>query len=108
MALTRFTYIWQYEVVPTRTEEFLAAYGASGEWAQFFSQDPAYLGTTLLRETGERSRYLTIDYWRSKSDRDSFKERYSAEFDELDHRCEELTADEQFVGDFIECVDDEP
>ena len=105
MAAKRFAYIWQYQINPAHKSDFLAAYGPKGEWAELFSRDPSYLGTRLLRDIEDENRYVTIDYWVSRSDRDSFRKRYAAEFSELDSRCEEFTQNEQFVGDYVE-VDD--
>jgi len=101
MAPKRFAYIWQYSIKPASRQDFLAAYNPSGEWAQLFSRDPSYIGTVLLQDDDDENRYLTIDYWISKADRDSFRERYSVELDSLDRKCEEFTKEEQFLGDFL-------
>lgn len=105
MASERFAYIWQYQIEPSRRSEFLAAYGPGGDWVELFSRDPAYLETKLLRDVANENRYLTIDFWKSKADRDSFGARYSDEFDELDGRCEVFTQQEEFLGDYIEFDD---
>lgn len=95
-----FAYIWRYNVKSGRRAEFLAAYGKGGAWEQFFSQDPAYLETTLLEGLGDNDSFITVDYWESKQDRDLFLARRSAEYSELDDKCEELTVSEEFVGEF--------
>ena len=102
MASKRFAYIWQYTIKPTSRSDFLAAYHPKGEWAQLFSRDPSYIETVLLRDDEDENRYLTIDYWISNADRDSFRQRYSIEFEGLDVKCEEFTVAEQFLGDFLE------
>lgn len=102
MATKRFVYIWQYQINPAYRPDFLAAYSPKGEWAELFSRDPSYLGTSLLQDADDENRYATIDYCVSQSDRDSFRKRFSTEFADLDGRCEEFTLDEQFVGDFVE------
>lgn len=102
MASRRFVYIWQYQVNPDRRAEFLAAYRSDGEWAQLFSEDSSYLGTDLLEDARNQNRFATIDFWKSRSDRDSFRQRHAAEFEALDRRCEAFTHREHFVGDFIE------
>ena len=98
----RFAYVWRYRIDPTRRSEFLASYGPAGTWAQLFSRDPAYLGTRLLRDTQDENRYVTIDYWTSRADRDSFRARFRKEFDDLDSFCEAFTHEEEFLGDFVE------
>jgi heme-degrading monooxygenase HmoA len=46
-------------------EEFERAYGANGDWAQFFRQGAGSVGTELLRDVEEHDRYLVIDRWES-------------------------------------------
>ena len=105
MSSKRFAYIWQYTIEPMHRSAYLAAYKPGGEWAQLFSHDPSYIETVLLQDDGNEDRYATIDYWRSRADRDSFRERHSVAFDRLDSKCEAFTRDEQFLGDFIEIVE---
>ena len=102
MTTERFAYIWQYTIDPAHERAFLAAYGPQGEWVRLFSRDPAYIETLLLRDDERKDRYMTIDYWKSRSERDAFRERYSVEFEDLDSRCEAFTREEQFIGDFQE------
>ncbi len=101
MASEQFAYIWRYEIEPHFRSEFLAAYNPGGEWVRLFSRDPAYLGTALFQDFANADMYVTVDYWRSKADRDAFRERFAAEFDSLDNKCEAFTKDEQFFGDFV-------
>ncbi len=105
MASERFAYIWEYTIDPSRRADFLAAYNPEGEWAQLFSRDPSYIQTKLIQDINKENRYVTVDYWKSKDDRDAFRERYSDEFVDLDTRCEAFTRQEVFLGDFIE-IDD--
>ena len=102
METDRFAYIWQFTIERAHRQAFLAAYGSNGEWARLFSRDPAYIKTVLLRDDKDENRYVTIDYWSSRAERDNFRKRYSVEFDALDSRCEAFTKEEQFIGDFHE------
>jgi heme-degrading monooxygenase HmoA len=97
----QFSYIWEYTVDPARKAEFLSAYEPDGDWAQLMSRHPGYLGTKLLGDVEIENRYVTVDYWASKSDRDAFRAEFSTEFDELDQECEQLTLSETFLGDFF-------
>ena len=99
MISTKFAYIWRY-VVDSHKREFLDAYGAGGEWVKLFSRDPNYIETILLRDADDENRYITIDYWTSRSARDAFQDKYRDEFLELDKRCEVFTSNEEFRGDF--------
>ena len=86
MVSERFVYIWRYTIDPTQRSAFLAAYNPKGELAQLFSRDPSYLKTLLIQDVDDENRYVTIDYWKSKDDRDAFRERFAVEFDALDNR----------------------
>jgi hypothetical protein len=52
----------------------------------------------LLRE-GD-GRYATIDRWESGADFRLFKERFAGAYAVLDARCEALTEEETFIGEF--------
>ena len=95
-----FTYIWQYTIDTNLEAEFLDAYRPGGEWARLFSKDPGYIRTELLQSSSSKDQYMTVDYWVSESARDSFRVKYSQEFDELDQKCEKYTKDEVLIGDF--------
>lgn len=103
MATEHFAYVWSYLIEPSRRHAFLEAYKPGGKWSQLFSRDPSYIRTALFHDVEDENRYVTIDYWTSKADRDYFRERYSVEFDDLDKKCEAFTREEQFLGDFTDC-----
>ena len=101
MSRKQFAYIWEYTVDPAQKAEFLSAYGPDGDWAQLMSRHNGYLGTKLLGDIETDDRFVTIDFWQSKSDRDGFREDFSAEFNQLDEECEQFTVTETFLGDFF-------
>ena len=105
MATKRFAYIWEYRIEPSRRSEYLAAYKPDGEWAALFSSDPSYIETVFLQDDEDENRFVTIDYWKSRADRDAFRKRHSGEFHSLDKRCEAFTIEERFLGDFVEVVE---
>ncbi len=96
----RFAYIWEYTVRDDHLDQFRRAYGPSGKWVEFFSGAEGYITTELQHDLGDRTRFLTVDYWISKEARDEFRERHAAAFAALDRTCEALTVTEKFVGDF--------
>jgi heme-degrading monooxygenase HmoA len=102
-----FSYIWQYQIEPSKRREFLAAYNSEGAWVQLFSRDRNYFGTVLLQDANDDSRYVTIDYWSSQDARDAFRKAHAADFATLDQRCAAYTVAEEFVGDFT-IVDPHP
>jgi hypothetical protein len=42
---------------------FELAYGPGGAWSNLFAGCPGFRGTTLLRDTNDLRRYLTVDVW---------------------------------------------
>lgn len=100
MSRRRFAYVWQYVVEKGQRVAFEQAYGPAGEWVQLFSRAVGFLETELLCDVEGGGTYFTIDYWRSKKDRDAFRLEFAAEFEALDRRCEELTHEERSLGDF--------
>ena len=95
-----YTYIWEYYVKDDFIEEFEKIYGAAGAWAQLFRDDKGYIRTELQRDIDNEKRYLTVDYWISKSAYVSFKKQFSEKFEELDKVCEFLTEREIPLGSF--------
>jgi len=55
--------VFSYEV--RDTDAFEQAYGADGEWSQFFRGASGYIGTELLRDVEIPGRYLVVDRWES-------------------------------------------
>jgi heme-degrading monooxygenase HmoA len=55
--------VFSYEV--RDAPAFENAYGADGEWSQFFAQGSGYIGTELLRDVEHPTRYLVVDRWDS-------------------------------------------
>ncbi|HEY4653443.1 MAG TPA: hypothetical protein VIH22_02955 [Cyclobacteriaceae bacterium] len=95
-----FVYIWEFIVNGANQVEFERVYGPSGEWAQLFSQGNGYLGTELHQDQANPMRFLTIDYWLTREDRDAFRLQFAREFQRLDAHCESFTQQEKFLGDF--------
>ncbi len=60
--------------------DFERAYGADGEWAQFFRQGVGYIGTELLRDIDEPDRYIVIDRWESAEAYNAFLSEHGDEY----------------------------
>ena len=48
---------------------FELAYGPGGAWSNLFAGRPGFRGTTLLRDTEDPRRYLTVDVWDREAQR---------------------------------------
>lgn len=96
--------IWEYEVKAEREPEFTVVYAKDGEWAQLFRKSAGYIGTELLRDEAKKSRYVTIDRWKSKEAFDDFRSNRIKEYDALDQKCGEWTEKETALGFLSETV----
>jgi heme-degrading monooxygenase HmoA len=70
--------VFSYEV--RTAAEFERAYGADGEWAQFFKQGPGYIGTELLRDVENPGRYFVVDRWESADAYNAFATEHREEY----------------------------
>jgi heme-degrading monooxygenase HmoA len=100
MSDSNYMYAWEYEVEPSRTAEFLAAYGPNGHWVALFRGCPGYLRTELHRDRADPNRYITLDYWESADAWERFRATHAAEFESLDRRCDSYTVSEREIGRF--------
>jgi heme-degrading monooxygenase HmoA len=92
--------VWEFKVKPGSITEFESAYGAAGDWAEFFSRGVGYLGTRLLRDTDEAGSYVTFDHWTSHQDYENFKRAFGNEYRQLDRQFELMTDSESLIGAF--------
>jgi hypothetical protein len=95
-------FVWEFVARADRVKEFETAYANSGPWAQLFRRSGGFHGTTLLRDSDNVRRYLTIDRWQSAASQREMREQFAKEYAELDRACEEFTESERRVGVFDE------
>jgi heme-degrading monooxygenase HmoA len=100
---THYTYIWEYLVSSDRVDEFEELYGPHGAWSDLFRQSTGYVKTELHRDRSHVNRFVTVDYWDSYDTWLDWRTLFAAQFEELDRRGEQLTAEEREVGRF-HCV----
>ena len=89
-----FVTLWEFEVKPGSEELFERTYGPEGEWARLFRREERYRGTRLLRAVGRERIYVTMDEWESRTAYEEFKEKFAAEYAELDRKCTSMTEKE--------------
>ena len=95
-----FTYLWEYWVKAEHLEEFLEYYGPGGKWVELFRKGKGFVSTDLHQDVTNPYRFVTVDLWESKSDRDTFRVLFKHEFKTIDDHCENFTVKENFLGDF--------
>jgi heme-degrading monooxygenase HmoA len=92
--------IWEFEVPEERVGAFIEAYGPAGSWARLFRQASGYRGTELYRDRDDPRRFVTLDFWLSEVEYDTFRNRFADEYAALDRACEPLTRAERPLGRF--------
>jgi heme-degrading monooxygenase HmoA len=95
-----FVYIWEYIVKTDHMTEFIRFYEPEGAWIQLFRKAEGYLRTDLHKDRSNPRRFLTVDYWNTKKDRDNFRNQFSEEYIALDECSENYTKREEFLGEF--------
>ena len=93
--------VWEFIVKDEAVSAFLQAYGPHGEWVALFRQHPGYDGTSLLRDTTTRGRFLTIDRWETEAQFNQMHQASQQEYSRLDALFGELMASERKVGVFV-------
>lgn len=104
----QFLVIWEFVVQPGKEKLFEQIYGPDGDWARLFRQGIGFCATELSRDPDEPRRYVTLDFWESQADYDTFKSKHETEYRAIDRKCESLTEKEREVGKFGRCLHREP
>ena len=72
-----------YVVKPDRRGQFELSYGPGGAWSKLFASCQGFLGITVLRDTVDPQRYLTIEVWNSEAQREQALAEHEAAYAEL-------------------------
>ena len=68
--------------------------------AQLFRQSDGFVCTELSRDRNDARRYLTLDFWESKSAYEKFRAERASDYAAIDAHCESLTEFERELGQF--------
>ena len=92
--------VWEFVVKEEARGQFELAYGPGGAWNKLFARCPGFRGTTLLRDTKNPRRYLTIDFWDTLAQREQMLTERKAEYSNLDAAFADWTESKAEVGIF--------
>jgi len=92
--------IWEFVVKEEARGQFELAYGPGGAWSKLFARCPGFRGTTLLRDTKNPRRYLTIEFWDTGTQREQMLAERKAEYSNLDAAFADWTESKTEVGIF--------
>ena len=92
--------VWEFVVKEEARGQFELAYGPGGAWSELFARCAGFRGTTLLRDTKNARRYLTIDLWDTLAQREQVLAERKAECSGLDAAFADWTESSTEVGIF--------
>ncbi|MBL7201919.1 MAG: antibiotic biosynthesis monooxygenase [Anaerolineae bacterium] len=92
--------VWEFVVKEEARGQFELAYGPGGAWSKLFARCPGFRGTTLLRDTENPRRYLTIEFWDTGAQREQMLAERKAEYSSLDAAFGDWTESRTEVGIF--------
>jgi heme-degrading monooxygenase HmoA len=92
--------VWEFIVKEEARGQFELAYGPGGAWSKLFARCPGFRGTTLLRDTKNPRRYLTIDLWDTEAQREQMLAERKEEYTKLDAAFAGWTESKAEVGIF--------
>jgi hypothetical protein len=92
--------VWEFVVKEGARGQFELAYGPGGAWSKLFARYPGFRGTTLLRDTKNPRRYLTIELWDAVGQREQVLAERKAEYSNLDAAFAGWTESRTEVGIF--------
>ena len=92
--------VWEFVVKEESRGQFELAYGPGGAWSNLFARCPGFRGTTLLRDTKDPRRYLTIDFWDTRAQREQELAERKAVYSNLEAAFAEWTESKAEVGIF--------
>jgi heme-degrading monooxygenase HmoA len=93
-------FVWAFVVKEEARGQFELAYGPGGAWSKLFARCPGFRGTTVLRNTKNPRRYLTIDLWETAAQREQALAENKAEYSDLEAALGEWTESKTEVGIF--------
>jgi heme-degrading monooxygenase HmoA len=76
--------ICEFVVKEEAQGQFELAYGPGGAWSKLFARYSGFRGATVLRDTKNPRRYLTIECWDTEAQREQVLAERKAEYSNLD------------------------
>jgi heme-degrading monooxygenase HmoA len=92
--------VWAFVVKEEARGQFELAYGPGGAWSKLFARCPGFRGATVLRDTKNPSRYLTVELWETEAQREQALVENKAEYSDLEAALGEWTESKTEVGIF--------
>lgn len=99
-SLGKFCTVWEYQVREEFLPQFKEVYASDGDWVKLFTRAHGFIKTKLIQDVRDNNRFITIDYWESRSDFINMRDQSGPEYQDLDIRTEKYTVSETHLGYF--------
>lgn len=99
-----FATVWAYKTDVKNKEDFIAAYGSEGRWANLFREHPGYVKTVLYEDIARPLFFMSVDLWNSRQDFEAFQKSHGHVYAALDREFSGLS--EQSHYGFFDDVKD--
>ena len=80
--------------------QFELAFGPGGVWSKLVAECPGFRGTSLLRDTKNPRRYLTIEFWDTETQREQMLTERRTEYAKLEEIFSEWTEAKMELGTY--------
>jgi quinol monooxygenase YgiN len=90
--------VFQFEVKPGCQAEFEQLHGADGEWTTLSRQSRSFVGSSFLRQYGDASRYLLVEYWSEMVVYERHRKDFANEVDRLEQARAGMVASTTPIG----------
>ena len=92
--------IREFDIKEESRSRFELAFGPGGAWSSLFARCPGFRGTTVLRDTQNPGRYLTIELWETEAQREQVLTENRTGYSELEAAFDEWTESRTKLGVF--------
>jgi heme-degrading monooxygenase HmoA len=93
-------FVCEFVVKEEARGQFELAYGPGGAWSKLFGRCPGFRGTTVLRDTRNPRRYLTVDLWETGFQQEQALAESEAEYADLQTSLSEWIESKTEMGVF--------
>ena len=92
--------VWQFDVRAETAAEFEHMYGADGDWTKLSRRSRSFLGSSFLRDIGNETRYMLVEYWGEMVVYEKHQADFSDELQRLEQVRERLVDRMETIGVF--------
>ena len=98
--ITMIEIIREFQIADQACGKFELVFGPGGAWSKLYAKRPGFRGITLLRDTDNARRYLTVEIWDTTAQRDHSVEICQSELKNLEAEIADWADSQTHLGVF--------